>query len=126
MAETIEELTIERRDEEDVITTQVLDKKVLSKGAWSTIVFLYQDLSRATNEFGPQKIRIQRYQKSKGVYRARSKFNISSMKQAKELINVLTGWTEEKAEAKIEKAPKVEKKAEAKIEKVPKAEKKKV
>jgi hypothetical protein len=92
MAETVEELTIEWEDEDGVVTTKELDKVVLSKGAWTTIMFLYQDFNRKSEEFGPNKVRIQRYQKRDGRYMPRSKFNISSGKQARAIIETLEGW----------------------------------
>ena len=46
MAETIEELTVSYRDG-DIETVQELDKVVLSKGAWTTILFRYRDWDRA-------------------------------------------------------------------------------
>ncbi len=92
MAETIEELTIEWSDDDGNVTTKENDKIVLSKGAWTTIMYLYQDMNRKTQEFGPQKVRIQRYQKRDGQYFARSKFNISSEKQARAIIEALHTW----------------------------------
>ncbi len=94
MSETVDELTCEHCDDEGLVTTKQLDKIVLTKGAWATIVYLYQDIDRKSGEYGKPKVRIQRYQKRSGVYRPHSKFNISSLKQAKQLTEVLTGWIE--------------------------------
>lgn len=91
MAETIDELTVEYTDE-GVVTTKELDKVVLSKGAWSTILFRYQDWDRKKEEYGPEKYTIRRYQKRNGEYRQQSKFNISSKEQAKQLIEALQTW----------------------------------
>lgn len=95
MAETVEELTIDWIDDDDVQITKELDKIVLSKGAWTTIMFLYQDLDRKTGEYGTKKVRIQRYQKRDGRYLPRSKFNISSAKQASKIMEGLTSWFSE-------------------------------
>lgn len=46
MAETIEELTVSYT-EDGVETVKELDKAVLTKGAWSTIVFRQQDWNRS-------------------------------------------------------------------------------
>lgn len=94
MAETIDELTIEYTDE-GIVTTKELDKVVLSKGAWSTILFRYQDWDRKKEEYGPEKYSIRRYQKRNGEYRQQSKFNISSKDQAKQLIEALQTWVKE-------------------------------
>ena len=92
MAETVDELTVEYH-EGDEITVKELDKIVLTKGAWATLMFRYQDLDRKTGEFGPDKYTIRRYQKRNGEYSQRSKFNISSKEQAKSIVDALTKWT---------------------------------
>lgn len=94
MAETIDELTVEYTDE-GILTTKELDKVVLSKGAWSTILFRYQDWDRKKEEYGPEKYTIRRYQKRNGEYRQQSKFNISSKDQARQLIEALQKWVKD-------------------------------
>jgi len=94
VAETIDELTISYT-EDGIETTKELDKKVLSKGAWSTIIYRYQDWDRAKEEYGKDKYTIRRYQKRNGEYQQKSKFNISSADQAKQLIEALQGWVDE-------------------------------
>ena len=91
MAETIDELTVNYTDG-DIQTVKELDKKVLSKGAWSTIIYRYQDWNRSAEEYGPDKYTIRRYQKRNGEYQQKSKFNISSEKQAKAVIGALSEW----------------------------------
>ena len=93
MAETIEELTI-NYEEDGVVVVKELDKEVLSKGAWTTILFRYQDYDKNTLEYSPDKFTIRRYQKRNGQYQTKSKFNISSIAQAQKIIEVLTRWTE--------------------------------
>ena len=94
MAETVDELTVEYHEGDDM-TVKELDKVVLTKGAWATLMYRYQDLDRKTGEFGPDKYTIRRYQKRNGEYSQRSKFNISSKDQAKQIIDALTNWTSE-------------------------------
>lgn len=91
MAETIDELTVSYR-EGDLETVQELDKVVLSKGAWTTILFRYRDWDRAKEVYGPEKYSIRRYQKRNGQYQQQSKFNISSRAQAQTLIAALQKW----------------------------------
>lgn len=62
MSETIDDLTI-AYSENGVETVKELDKHVLSKGAWTTILFRYQDWDNAKQDFGPVKYSIRRYQK---------------------------------------------------------------
>ncbi len=91
MAETIDELTVDYTDG-DIKTVKELDKKVLSKGAWSTIIYRYQDWDRSKEEYGADKYTIRRYQKRNGEYQQKSKFNISSAKQASAIIDALQDW----------------------------------
>lgn len=97
MSETIDELTI-AYTENDIETTRELDKCVLSKGAWTTILYRYQDLDRKNNAFGPVKYSIRRYQKRNNQYQLKSKFNVSSNDQAKKIVDILTGWIDKTAE----------------------------
>jgi hypothetical protein len=94
MAETVEELTISYTDN-GVETVKELDKKILSKGAWATVIFKYQDWNNAKGEYGPDKYSIRRYKKQNGEYRQQSKFNISSKEQALSIIEALTEWAAE-------------------------------
>lgn len=91
MAETVDDLTI-RYEEDGIETVKELDKVVLSKGAWSTIIYRYQDWNRQKQEYGPDKYSIRRYQKRNGVYQQKSKFNISSRDQAQQIIDALQNW----------------------------------
>lgn len=91
MSETVDDLTVTYQEGE-LMTVKELDKVVLTKGAWATVMFRYQDLDRKTGEFGPDKYTIRRYQKRNGEYGQRSKFNISSKDQAQQIVTALTGW----------------------------------
>ena len=90
-ATTIEELTINYQ-EDDVLIVKETGKEVLSKGAWTTIVFRYNNIDRKTGEYGKDMFTIRRYQKRQGEYIMKSKFNISSAEQAKKIITTLTEW----------------------------------
>lgn len=92
MSDTIDDLTV-TYTEDGIETVKELDKQILSKGAWSTVVFKYQDWDRAKECYGPVKFTIRRYQKKAGTYNMRSKFNISSVEQANKIIDVLSRWT---------------------------------
>ena len=92
MATTVEELTVSYT-EDGIETVKELDKEVLTKGAWSTIIYRYQDWNRSKEEYGPDKYTIRRYQKRNGEYQQKSKFNISSKDQAEKVIEALQDWT---------------------------------
>lgn len=94
MAENIDDLTI-NYTEDGVLVVKQLDKEVLTKGAWSTIIYRYQDWDRKNEVYGPDKYTIRRYQKRGGEYLQKSKFNISSKDQAEKIIAVLQKWTQD-------------------------------
>jgi hypothetical protein len=94
MASTPEELSV-TYSEDGIEVVKELDKVVLSKGAWTTIIFRYQDWDRTKQQYGADKYTIRRYQKRSGEYMQKSKFNISSKDQAKGIIEALQKWTEE-------------------------------
>ncbi len=94
MAETVDELTIDYA-EDGIQVVKELDKVVLSKGAWATVIYRYQEWDRKKGEYGPDRYTIRRYQKRNGEYQQRSKFNISSKEQARNIIGALQKWVEE-------------------------------
>ena len=94
MAANIDEISI-RYSEDGIDVVKELDKQVLSKGAWTTIIFKYQDWDRSKQVYGPEKYSIRRYQKRNGEYLPKSKFNISSRAQAEKVVEVLQGWLAE-------------------------------
>ena len=91
MAETIEELSYNYEDE-GVLVRKELDKMVLTKGSWATVMFLYQELDKASGKFRAPKIAIVRFKKFKGAYRKQSSFNVSSEKQARQITDVFERW----------------------------------
>lgn len=90
-ASTVEELSI-AYEEDGLQIIKELDKAILSKGAWATVIFRYQEWNRAKETYGPDKYTIRRYQKKGNEYRQQSKFTISSPDQARKLIDVLETW----------------------------------
>ena len=94
MAETIDELTVTYTDG-GIEVVQELDKAILSKGAWTTILFRFREWDRSKEQYGPEKYTIRRYQKRSGEFRQQSKFNISSRAQALGLIEALQKWVNE-------------------------------
>jgi hypothetical protein len=94
MASNVEDLTI-NYTEDGVLLMKELDKAILSKGAWATVIFRYQDWDRKKEEYGPDRFTIRRYQKRGGEYMQKSKFNISSVDQAKGLVEALEKWIQE-------------------------------
>ncbi len=91
MAETIDEVSYNYEDEGKLVRRE-MKKEILTKGAWATVMFLYQELDRKTESWGPPKVSIVRFKKSGGVYRKQSSFNISSEKQARQIVEVIEKW----------------------------------
>lgn len=94
MVSEVNDLTV-NYEEDGVLVVKELDKKILSKGAWSTVIYRYQDWDKVKNDYGPDRYTIRRYQKRNGEYMQKSKFNISSKDQALSLIEALRGWISE-------------------------------
>lgn len=91
MAETIDDLTIEYFEDDKNVVKQ-LEKKVLTRGSWTTIMYLFQERNKNTDEYDAPKATIRRYQKRQGVFKQQSKFNISSAKQGHEIAATLVEW----------------------------------
>lgn len=93
MAEKLDDITIAYTDPASgTELVRELDRAFLTRGAWTTIVFRFQDRNKAEADWSPVKYRIARYKKTGGEFRAQSKFNISSAEQARVLIEILGGW----------------------------------
>ena len=93
MAEKVEDLTVSYL-EDGIETTRELDKVILSRGAWTTILFRFVQWDPKKDAYGPDRYAIRRYKKSGDTYRVQSKFAISSRDQAKKIIDGLSGWIE--------------------------------
>ncbi len=91
MASNVDEITI-NYEEDDVVVVKELDKEILSKGAWATIIFKYQQWDPKKEEYGPERYSIRRYRKMNNEYRQQSKFTISSPDQARKIVDTLQKW----------------------------------
>lgn len=99
-----EDITI-NYEEDGVLVVKELDKVVLSKGAWVTVVFKYQQWEKNKNGYGEVRYSIRRYKKIDEEYVQQSKFNISSREQAVKLIEVLERWLKEDNKDSAEETP---------------------
>src|SRR5450432_682316 len=91
MAETLDELTY-NYEEDGKLVRKELERTVLTKGGWATLMFLFQELDRKSGKFRAPKMAIVRFKKSKGSYRKQSSFNISSERQARQIVGVFENW----------------------------------
>jgi hypothetical protein len=99
MATDVNEITI-NYEEDGVQVIKQLDKDVLSKGAWTTIIFRYKQWERSKEAYGADRYTIRRYRKFNDEYRQQSKFNISSADQAGKIIAALQRWIGDSEETK--------------------------
>jgi hypothetical protein len=91
MSKTVDEITISYEEDGQILVKEI-DKRVLSKGAWATLIFRYQNWNRAKGEFSKDMFTVRRYQKRQGEYIPKSKFNISSAEQAQKIVDALQSW----------------------------------
>lgn len=91
MSSTVDELTV-HYEEDGIVLIKELDKAVLTKGAWATLMFRFQEWNKAKEVYGADKYVIKRYRKMNGEYKAQSKFAISSQDQAIKVIEILQNW----------------------------------
>ena len=94
MAETIDEISI-NYEEDGVLIVKEIDKEILSRGGWTTIIFKYQQWDKAKKQYSDDKYTIRRYRKLKGAFSQQSKFNISGAEQAGKIATVLKKWAGE-------------------------------
>ena len=90
---TVEDLTVNYEENGQLIVKE-LDKAILSKGAWATVMFRYQQWEEAKEAYSPDKYVIRRYRKMNGEYKQQSKFVISSPAQGQKIIETLSQWIE--------------------------------
>ena len=76
MASDIDELTIQYEEDGQVLVEE-LDKLILHRGAWTTILFLYREWDAKKEDFGQAKAGLRRYQKTGGVFRKRDAINLT-------------------------------------------------
>jgi hypothetical protein len=93
MAETAAEITVNYEEEGELLVEE-LDKVVLNRGAWTSILFRYRELDRQSGKMKPPKATLRRYQKFKGVYKKRDAINLSA-DTARTLLTSLNQWLNE-------------------------------
>lgn len=94
MSAEVEDLSVDY-EEEGVQVVQQLDKEILLKGAWDTVLFRYRQWEPKKEDYGPDRFTIRRHKKLHGEYRQQAKFNISSRDQAEKIVAALQRWLAE-------------------------------
>ena len=94
MASNVNDITI-TYEEDGIQVLKEVDKQILSKGGWATIIYKYKQWDNNKQAYGPDRFTIRRYRKINDEYRQQAKFNISSVDQAKKIIAALEKWIAE-------------------------------
>lgn len=100
MFSEIEDVTI-NYEEDGLQVVKELDKRVLTRGAWATVIFRYRQWDQAKGDYGPDRFTIRRYRKINDEYRQQGKFNISSADQARKIVGALQTWLDEAVDPEI-------------------------
>ena len=93
MAENINDITITYEEDGDILVEE-LEKVILNRGAWTSILFRYREKDRKTGEMGAPKATLRRYQKYQGVFKKRDAINLSA-DTARTLVDTLNKWLDE-------------------------------
>lgn len=92
MAENINDITVTYEEDGDVLVEE-LEKVILNRGAWTSILFRYRERDRQSGQMGPPKATLRRYQKYQGVFKKRDAINLSA-DTARTLVETLNQWLE--------------------------------
>lgn len=90
MAENINDITVTYEEDGEVLVEE-LEKVILNRGAWTSILFRYRERDRQSGQMGPPKATLRRYQKYQGVFKKRDAINLSA-ETARTLVETLNQW----------------------------------
>ncbi len=93
MAENINDITVNYEEDGEVVVEE-LEKVILNRGAWTSILFRYRERERQSGQMGPPKATLRRYQKYQGVFKKRDAINLSA-DTARTLADTLDKWLSE-------------------------------
>ena len=57
---TVDELTV-NYEEDGILRVKEVDKEILSRGAWATVLFRYREWMPEADAYGPDRYTIRRY-----------------------------------------------------------------
>lgn len=92
MAENINDITVIYEEDGETLVEE-LEKVILNRGAWTSILFRYRERDRQSGQMGPPKATLRRYQKYQGVFKKRDAINLSA-DTARTLVDTLNQWLE--------------------------------
>lgn len=92
MAENINDITVTYEEDGEMLVEE-MEKVILNRGAWTSILFRYRERDRQSGQMGPPKATLRRYQKYQGVFKKRDAINLSA-DTARTLVETLNQWLE--------------------------------
>ena len=93
MAENINDITVNYEEDGELLVEE-LEKVILNRGAWTSILFRYRERDRQSGQMGAPKATLRRYQKYQGVFKKRDAINLS-VDTARTLVTTLEKWLDE-------------------------------
>ncbi len=93
MAENINDITVNYEEDGELLVEE-LEKVILNRGAWTSILFRYRERDRQSGQMGAPKATLRRYQKYQGVFKKRDAINLSA-ETARTLVMSLQSWLDE-------------------------------
>ncbi len=91
----IDALTVQWSDETGTVIVNELEKKVVQRGSWATVVFKYEERDRKTQEMVGPKFAIRRYRSRGDRYEVHAKFVLTGEDQARDVARALLDWVED-------------------------------
>ncbi|HVZ71725.1 MAG TPA: hypothetical protein VHJ20_05060 [Polyangia bacterium] len=91
MVDALDDLTYDLEEDGTLVRRQ-LERVVLARGPWATVLFLYEELDHATGVFRAPRIAFVRFQKRRGAYRKHAAFTLAGANDARALEEVLARW----------------------------------
>lgn len=88
----IDALTVQWSDDAGTVVVNELDKKIVQRGSWATVVFKYEERDRKTNEMVGPKFAIRRYRSRGDRYEVHAKFVLTGEDQARDVATALLKW----------------------------------
>ena len=91
-------------EQDGVLVRRELERVTSTKGAWATVMFLYEDRDVVAGgdvnnaPWKAAKVAILRLQKVGDGYKKQASFTLGGAKEARTMANTLLGWFEEKAD----------------------------
>jgi hypothetical protein len=90
VASDIDEITVQYEEDGEVLVEE-LEKVILGRGLWTTIMFRYRERDRKTGDWTAPKATIRRYKKVSGYFRKQDTVNVSE-KNAPTVVATLKEW----------------------------------